>query len=371
MTRARAGGRPARPLVRAAALAALATLATMLTIATLPAPAHAQDPGTELGVSITGPPGDTLRTVTPTFVIKARNLGAAPGPVTLNLQIGRQAQFASGVLVDTTVTVPLGAPEATIALPRPLPSRLTIFWRARVRPGDGREAVSPIEGPRVSAPWVTLLSPNDPLGRSLQERRPQFVWRAAQVSTPPGPWRFRIQVRNASTDAPVLDRAVSDTVYRPTFDLESNTSYRWSVTASLTTGVDSLRVNGAGSFVIVDERVPRATLLYQNFPNPFPNVSSAVTCIWFDLRTESSVNIDVFDLRGFHVRRIAPGPAGAQVLPAGRYGRFGPGNDSGCDPQYQWDGRDDGGRFVPAGVYLLRLRADRTESFKKVVFRGR
>jgi flagellar hook assembly protein FlgD len=46
------------------------------------------------------------------------------------------------------------------------------------------------------------------------------------------------------------------------------------------------------------------------------------------------------------------------------------GSLAGCDPAFEWDGRDDRGDQVPAGVYLVRFKAEGVESVKKVVFRG-
>ena len=116
---------------------------------------------------------------------------------------------------------------------------------------------------------------------------------------------------------------------------------------------------------------PAITLLYQNFPNPFPTVDSHVTCIWFDLNRTTSVSLTVHDVRGNLVRRLLPNAATPQFLPAGRYGRATPTADTGCDPETSWDGRADDGSTVPRGVYLIRLRAGGAQSIKKAVFQGR
>jgi hypothetical protein len=113
---------------------------------------------------------------------------------------------------------------------------------------------------------------------------------------------------------------------------------------------------------------PAATLLYQNFPNPFPSAASATTCVWFDLAEGGATTLDVYDLRGNRVRRIFPAPGESPQLPAGRYGR-GTGG-AGCDGRFTWDGTDRGGRRVPSGVYLLRLRTDDDALVRKIVFTG-
>jgi len=86
---------------------------------------------------------------------------------------------------------------------------------------------------------------------------------------------------------------------------------------------------------LADGTLPPTTLLYQNFPNPFPAGGRDSTCIWFDL--------------------------------AGRGGAGGPT----CDPRLMWDGRADDGRVVPAGVYLYKLTARGVIQFRRIVFRGR
>lgn len=66
------------------------------------------------------------------------------------------------------------------------------------------------------------------------------------------------------------------------------------------------------------------------------------------------------------MRRLIPAPGcGPVELDPGFYGR----SDSG-DPcvLVRWDGRDDRGRAVESGVYLLRLRALGTEQIRHVVF---
>jgi len=169
---------------------------------------------------------------------------------------------------------------------------------------------------------------------------------------------------------PVVNASLTDTVFTSFVDLESNTSYRWFVIARLSTG-DTTRVDSFASFVILNPNAPIATVLYQSFPSPFPNARVTSTCVWFDLAHQSSVRLDVLDLRGNFVATILPGNGFTSTLPPGRYGRVAIGSDSGCDQRLTWDGRDDRGRYVPPGVYLIRLIADGKQDTKKVLFKGR
>jgi hypothetical protein len=118
------------------------------------------------------------------------------------------------------------------------------------------------------------------------------------------------------------------------------------------------------------DSVPPVTLLYQNFPNPFPALGQDVTCLSFDLATAGEVQLDILDLRGSPVRRLVPGPGWTSMLAPGRYGRSAAGGLP-CDPRLTWDGRADDGRDVPAGVYLYKLRASGVTQFRRIVFRGR
>jgi hypothetical protein len=118
---------------------------------------------------------------------------------------------------------------------------------------------------------------------------------------------------------------------------------------------------------------PRRTILYQNFPNPFPSGGSLTTCVWFDVARDSDVLIQVLDIRGNVVRTLVPSATIPSRHLAGRYGRA-TGNipdGSGCDERFTWDGVASDGRMVPVGVYLLRMRADGDEVVRRMLFLGR
>ena len=114
---------------------------------------------------------------------------------------------------------------------------------------------------------------------------------------------------------------------------------------------------------------PTITLLYQNFPNPFPNAASRTTCIWFDLDRATPVSLTIHDVRGNLVRTLLPNASSPQLLQPGRYGR-GPSSGAGCDPAFIWDGTAADGSMVQRGVYLIRLRAGGVQSMKKAVYQG-
>ena len=94
--------------------------------------------------------------------------------------------------------------------------------------------------------------------------------------------------------------------------------------------------------------LPATSALLPNYPNPF----NSRTILRYRLVRASAVELVVYDLLGQRVRTIAKG-----VQPAGEY-------------QIPWDGRDEEGRLVGSGVYLLRLKAgDEVRAGKSVLIR--
>ena len=317
-------------------------------------------------VAIVGPTGNPLREATPRFVISTSGFTAADAPVRLRVQVALSADFAAPFFADTTVT----GTSATVVIPRLLPPGVPIWWRVIAQTAAGTLVASNADGPRRTSPWLTLLSPNNLNGSTLNTPRPFFQWSSPAILPPVTSWRYLVVISRSVDGAPVLTATLADTVFQPLEDLESNTSFRWAVTAVAGTG-DSVRVINASSFVITSANTPIATVLFQPFPNPFPNDRLAATCVWFDLRRQSDIRLEVLDLRGNRVATILPGRGLGGTLPPGRYGRAVLGSDSGCDDRLTWNGTDDRGRTVPPGVYLVRFTGDGVSETRKVLFRGR
>jgi len=91
--------------------------------------------------------------------------------------------------------------------------------------------------------------------------------------------------------------------------------------------------------------VPQTVVLQQNFPNPF----NPTTTIRFELGSAARVTLDVFDVRGRHIRTLADGrrPAGQHTV--------------------DWDGRDGGGVEVASGVYFYKLLSAGTLETRRMV----
>lgn len=344
---------------RTGALGALAGLVTLTSIAALAASRLVPS------VSVSGPSEDTLTSVTPAFTVAADSIAPNERPVIIGLEVSSRSDFGQLTYFDQAL-----GDSARFVPPRPLPHAVQLYWRGRVTTNGGTIVNSPAVGPRVSAPWIRLVAPNPLGGVTLLTRRPTFIWRAAQVANPPGPWRFDVAVENVATREILRYANISEMQFALPRPLESNASYRWAITARLGTG-DTTTVRSQGSFVIADLSVPRATLLYQNFPNPFPSPTSVATCIWFDVHLQTRVRLTIHDIRGSLVRSLIPAPGVPDLFLAGRYGR-GLDGESGCDGSFAWDGTDNAGNVVPTGMYLVRLQTSSGfQAYKRAVFRGR
>ncbi|MDF1505178.1 hypothetical protein [Roseisolibacter sp. H3M3-2] len=316
------------------------------------------------GVQVSPPAGgDTLASVTPTFVVQA--VGTGPGPLRFRFELSDSPAFAQALL-DTAITT--NATTITVRPTRALSAGTRVYWRASVTNPAGFTATSPVGPSRVVPQWIRPRSPVG-VGAVVYDRRPTFVWSRPQVDDPPGPWQYEFSVLNNGQQ--VLRVSTTDTTFTPPEQaaLETNAPYTWSVTARLRNGQSESFTTVP--FTVLDSSVaPTATLVYQNFPNPFPSASRAATCIWVDIAQPSRVSMEIYTLRGVRVRRLLPNPELGTELGARRYGREVPGSGAGCDPRFEWNGTDDRGERVPAGVYLLRFRAEGVETVKKIVFRG-
>jgi hypothetical protein len=91
--------------------------------------------------------------------------------------------------------------------------------------------------------------------------------------------------------------------------------------------------------------VASVTLLREPEPNP----TAAGATFRFALRAPGSVELDLYNLAGQRVRRLASGTygGGEQVL--------------------RWNGTDDNGRTLAAGVYFVNLRAEGVSATRKLL----
>ncbi len=302
-----------------------------------------------------------LASATPTFTWTG-DVPAVAHPVTYQLRIARDS--AGVPLVDTTLTN-----IETYSLRIPLKPKRPLLWRVDAIAATGDAASTGVIGPIAVPEWATLTSLSTPAGAVTDSVQPTFTWTSPAITAPPGPFTYDLFVQRVSEPLPDFSAGgLTGTSFRIPDPLERNTAYHWSIVAHA--GSDTSLVASQGSFLVLDGSIPGATLLYQNFPNPFPTAGRDSTCLWFDLATTGLVQVDILDLRGNSVRRFVPGPDFPPILTAGRYGR-GQAGGATCDPRLMWDGRAGDGRLLPAGGYLYKLKAPGLVLFKRIVFRGK
>ena len=319
---------------------------------------------------VDGPVGPVLPNITPRFTLTARGLPPTARPLLFTLLISR-SPTVDGAFVETidassadtvvNVIVKRALPNGTLQNP------IFVYWKARITLPNGTVIESDVSTARQVPRWLTLITPNSPQGNP-EPRRPRFVWQSARIDPAFGSWTYDLQIlNNERTEQSVS--GLRDTVFVPSDELQANSPYRWQVHAVVVPTGDAVTVRNVASFTISDPNLPTTTLLYQNFPNPFPSIASFVTCFWFDVKVGGArVSLDIIDLRGSLVKRIIP----QSDFAAGIYGRGPEGSANNCDNRFVWNGTATDGRSVSGGVYLARFLATGSPPlFKKIVFRGR
>lgn len=317
------------------------------------------------GIRLTSPQDSVLDTVTPRFSWTVGDTPAFATPVSYRVRLARDAQLQT-VFLDTTTT----NTDLTVTQPQRPGSQIAVDIEATAA---NTAAVTLGEvAPFTTPAWVELVDFNTPSEATTRERRPTFRWKSPNVTTPPGPFTYRVEIiRTRTGTVEIADSNLTAMSFTPPRDLEVNTSYGWRVTARL--GSDSTVTESAISFLIIDDDVPSITLLLQNFPNPFPNpaaTGASTTCIWFDLATSGTVSLAILDLRGHVVRTLFPASGTDGRLEAGRYGRPPVPVAGSCDPDFAWDGRANDGTQAPRGVYIARLMTPDGAFHKRIVYLG-
>jgi hypothetical protein len=217
---------------------------------------------------------------------------------------------------------------------------------------------------------VRLISP-DPAQVTETNERPELVWQPLIAPPPIGPLRYDVEILSNETGRPIQSiRNLATAVVRVPDPLVPNTAYRWRVIVRTQLNeVDT--VTSTREFIVDSDSAPPSTLLYQNFPNPFPrlDLGQSFTQIWFDLERASEVELSVLDLGGRLIRHLIPAhpSCGRITLQPGVYGR-GPQDPSDQCRRTFWDGTDSAGRQVEAGVYLLRLRANGRNFYRRMLY---
>jgi hypothetical protein len=305
-----------------------------------------------------------LTNLSPLFRWSAPTLHPLALPVIFHVELAEDSLFQGPLRSDSVV--------GTFArrFPEPLPPRTRMFWRIRAQSAPGVERLTVSQGPFLVPSWVSLAVLNEAGGVEVQDPQPLFRWRALALSPPAGPLTFELQVvSERETEIIQSHPGLEEEKFKIPSPLPFNVPLRWRVIArGRTGGADT--VSSLGPFVVTSGANPPATILYQNFPNPFPNQELGIetTRVWFDLAETARVELAVHDLRGRLVRQLIPRRGCPPVeLPAGIYGRESGSSGDPCQ-SFTWDGRDERDREVAEGVYLLRLRAGGFVQTRRMVF---
>ena len=143
---------------------------------------------------------------------------------------------------------------------------------------------------------------------------------------------------------PLLTHPFAGAAYKVRARLRSRSPFfqrtKWFTPEAHTSGDHDVRLAGSNVAVGPGDEVNGVPRLVGVSPNPAAGLGVA-SRIAFTLPRASRVTLEVYDVRGARVRRLL---AGAET-PAGT-----------SSPT--WDGRDDQGRAVPAGLYFVALEAD-------------
>ncbi|MEE9190693.1 MAG: right-handed parallel beta-helix repeat-containing protein [Candidatus Neomarinimicrobiota bacterium] len=95
-----------------------------------------------------------------------------------------------------------------------------------------------------------------------------------------------------------------------------------------------------------ENMIPQSFSLHQNFPNPF----NPLTTIKYEIPEQSAVTILVYNILGKVIKQLEN-----SVLEAGLY-------------DTRWDGTDEMGNIVSAGVYVYRIQAGSYTQTKKMIY---
>ena len=182
----------------------------------------------------------------------------------------------------------------------------------------------------ITLHWITESEINN-LGFILDRRTPTIDWiEIASFVTDTelqGQGSVSHQTIYTYTDNTVIDNEVYD--YRiADVDYDGNKEYH------------SLQLMG-----ISPASIPITYVLHQNYPNPF----NPITTLSYDLPVDGLVNITIYDMMGRQVKTLINDQQTAGYR------------------SVQWDGTNDNGSPVSAGLYLYTIQAGEFRQTKKMV----
>ena len=191
-------------------------------------------------------------------------------------------------------------------------------------------------------PIPELLSPANEMG--VDETTVTFSWTGSEGSQ----YQFQLAT-NASFASPRVDSLLSDSTLE-LGELDQQ-QYYWRVRATNAAGVSDWSATftffRTQSVHTEEERPGVATSLPPAYPNPFRDTAS----IPFSLELAGQqVSMEIFDLNGRKIKTLVD-----SYLPAGQH-------------QASWNGRDQQGRLVASGIYVIRLQLKQETRSRLITF---
>jgi hypothetical protein len=212
--------------------------------------------------------------------------------------------------------------------------------------GDGTDDITDYNGsaPDMGAFETTLAAPTGFTLYSL-ETYVTLLWDAVSNDD------FNYYMVERSTDVEFADDFVSNALlvnYFEDHDLEYDTEYFYRVyyvaagansdySDVLSVTLEWLDVDG--------EQLPTVYALHQNYPNPF----NPLTSLSYDLPEDAMVNITVFDMMGRVVRTLVNGQQSAGYK------------------SLQWNGTNNSGHPISAGLYIYTIQAGEFSQTRKMI----
>ena len=118
--------------------------------------------------------------------------------------------------------------------------------------------------------------------------------------------------------------------------------------ASCEFGLDDIYWDGGGAVSVIEDdygKPPTKYSLNNNYPNPF----NPLTTISYDLPEDGFVNVTIYDILGRQVKTLVNGyqKAGYKSM--------------------KWNGTNDQGRMVSAGMYFYHLQSGKFSKVRKMI----
>jgi hypothetical protein len=250
--------------------------------------------------------------------------------------------YQQGVLWDASITVLAN-------------SGFVVCWTSEDQDGSGYGIYAkryPAEPQRHELRPFALLEPKH--DATVMDGKPMLSWQPASELTIAYPWELEYTVYYdtlADFSTPSVKAAGPDTTVKlPALKLGA--TYFWKVLAktyygdSLWSDVGAFFVSHTATEVAVEvEAVPGQFAVLSNYPNPF----NPSTTIRFELHKDGYVTVKIYDLNGRLVKVLLSGEQTAGTHTA------------------VWDGTDDAGRKVAAGVYFCQLEYTDASGVRQVL----